>query len=49
MRAARRLWSRSLGKGEVITAHDLVESGAAWVTAYDDGMLLRTGEELTSI
>ncbi len=38
-----------LGKGEVITAHDLVESGAAWVTAYDDGMLLRTGEELTLI
>ncbi len=38
-----------MGKGEVITAHDLVESGAAWVTAYDDGMLLRTGEELTLI
>ena len=38
-----------LGKGEVITAHDLVESGAAWVTAYDDGTLLRTGEELTLI
>ncbi|HZY42846.1 MAG TPA: DNA topoisomerase (ATP-hydrolyzing), partial [Anaerolineae bacterium] len=36
-----------LGKGEVITAHDLVESGAAWVTAYEDGTLLRTGEELT--
>jgi len=38
-----------LGKGEVITAHDLVESGAAWVTAYEDGMLLRTSEELTLI
>jgi DNA gyrase subunit A len=38
-----------LGKGEVITAHDLVESGAVWVTAYDDETLLRTGEELTLI
>ncbi len=33
-------------KGEVVTAHDLVESGAAWVTAYEDGTLQRTGEEL---
>ena len=38
-----------LGKGEVITAHDLVESGAVWVTAYEDGTLLRTREELTLI
>ncbi len=36
-----------LGKGEVITAHDLVESGAVWVTAYEDGTLLRTRDELT--
>ena len=36
-----------LGKGEVVTAHDLVESGAVWVTAYEDGMLLRTPDELT--
>jgi DNA gyrase subunit A len=34
-------------KDEVVTAHDLVESGAAWVTAYEDGTLLRTTEELT--
>ncbi len=33
-------------KGEVVTAHDLVESGAAWVIAYEDGTLHRTGEEL---
>ena len=33
-------------KGEVVTAHDLVESGAAWVTAYEDGTLQQTGEEL---
>src|SRR5512137_1712437 len=33
-------------KGEVVTAHDLVESGAAWVTAYEDGTIQRTGEEL---
>ena len=33
-------------KGEVVTAHDLVESGAAWVTAYEDGTLQRSGEEL---
>jgi DNA gyrase subunit A len=33
-------------KGEVVTAHDLVESGAAWVAAYEDGTLQRNGEEL---
>jgi len=33
-------------KGEVITAHDLVESGAAWVIAYEDGTLHRNGAEL---
>src|SRR5512147_242550 len=33
-------------KGEVVTAHDLVESGAAWIVAYEDGLLHRTGEEL---
>ena len=33
-------------KGEVVTAHDLVESGAAWVIAYEDGTLHRNGEEL---
>ncbi len=33
-------------KGEVVTAHDLVESGAAWVVAYEDGTLQRTAEEL---
>jgi DNA gyrase subunit A len=33
-------------KGEVVTAHDLVESGAAWVIAYEDGAIQRTGEEL---
>ena len=33
-------------KGEVVTAHDLVESGAAWVVAYEDGVLQRLSEEL---
>jgi DNA gyrase subunit A len=33
-------------KGEVVTAHDLVESGAAWIIAYEDGTLHRNGEEL---
>jgi DNA gyrase subunit A len=33
-------------KGEVVTAHDLVESGTAWVIAYEDGTLHRNGEEL---
>jgi DNA gyrase subunit A len=33
-------------KGEVITAHDLVESGTAWIIAYEDGTLHRNGEEL---
>src|SRR5512143_2638282 len=33
-------------KGEVVTAHDLVESGTAWVIAYEDGILHRNGEEL---
>ena len=33
-------------KGEVVTAHDLVASGAAWVIAYEDGTLQRAGEEL---
>ena len=36
-----------IGKGEVVTAHDLIESGEAWVAAYDDGTLARLGEELT--
>ena len=34
-------------KGEVVTAHDLVESGAAWVVAYEDGALERQNEELS--
>jgi DNA gyrase subunit A len=33
-------------KGEVVTAHDLVESGATWVVAYEDGTLQRLGDEL---
>ena len=36
-----------IGKGEVVTAHDLVESGEAWITAYEDGTLHRTSDELT--
>jgi DNA gyrase subunit A len=45
---ARRtqIFESEVKKGEVVTAHDLVESGAAWVTAYEDGTIQRTGEEL---
>jgi DNA gyrase subunit A len=45
---ARRtqIFESEVKKGEVVTAHDLVESGAAWVIAYEDGTLHRNGEEL---
>jgi DNA gyrase subunit A len=45
---ARRtqIFESEVKKGEVVTAHDLVESGAAWVIAYEDGTLHRNGAEL---
>ncbi len=30
--------------GEIVTVHDLVESGSAWVTIYQDGTVVRSSE-----